>query len=238
MYGGLAFYRRLERGRGGMARRIALALAGIVLVVAGSLSTPVSPALAHGTDSARADVTGSITVAAVPDYGYQPDTFEQVPTDASITVTFTDDDVLEHTFTISSREGFVIPTSYTPAELDQLFVTYPPLYSALVTGQGNQSVGTFLSPASPGWYEFVCNVSGHFQNGMYGFIAFGEDLPSNLTRVSRTALGGANITPLDDAAIGVVLFVAVLGLVVWRRRRARPRPLPEPARRPRTESGR
>jgi plastocyanin len=217
-------------------RRVAW-FAAVVLLVVGALALPLPSALGRTGSFENPATTGSITVAAVKDYGYQPDAFQEVPTNATITVTFTDDDVLQHSFTISSREGFVIPTSYTTTQLDQLFTTYPALFSALVNASGDQVVGTFHSPSTPGWYEFVCNVSGHFQDGMYGFIAFGEDLPSNLTAPSRVGLGGTNITPLDAAVLGSVLVVAVLGLVFWQRRRVARRLAPKPARPPRTGSG-
>ncbi|HKN06760.1 MAG TPA: sulfocyanin-like copper-binding protein, partial [Thermoplasmata archaeon] len=178
---------------------------------------------AHAVASASDAATGSITVAATKDYGYQPGTFQQVPTNATIAVTFTDDDVLQHSFVISSREGFVIPTGYTDTQLAQLFATYPALYYSIVNAQGDQAVGSFHSPATPGWYEFVCNVTGHFQNGMYGFIAFGENLPSNLTPPSRVGIGGVNLSPLDEAAIGALVIGVVLGVLLWRRHRAGPK---------------
>jgi len=164
---------------------------------------------------------GWLNISAVPDYGYQPATLEQVPVGASIQVKFTDDDVLQHSFTISSRQGFVIPTSYTPQQLTHFFAEYPPLISLLVNYSGAQSFGTFPSPATPGWYEFVCNVSGHFENGMYGFIAFGENLPTNLTPPSRTGVGGSGVNPVDVVVIVVVIGLIALGLVLWSRERTR-----------------
>lgn len=197
-----------------MGRRIVVALAMVVLVAGGGLVGPMCSTLGRATSSAHFGATGSITVAAVPDYNYQPETFGEVPTNADITVAFTDDDVLQHSFTISSREGFVIPTSYTPAQLDQLFVTYPPLYSATVNSQGDQSMGVFLSPVSPGWYEFVSNVSGQFQNGMYGFIAFGENLPSNLTRVAAASPEFVNISATNSLSFVPDSFTVLPGAAV------------------------
>jgi plastocyanin len=178
--------------------------------------------------SARADgpsaTSDSITVVATSDYGYQPKTFEQIATGTTITVTFSDADVLAHSFTISSREGFVIPTNYNPTQLTQLFEEYPAIYSSLLNYSGDRSVGTFESPAQPGWYEFVCNVSGHFQDGMYGFVAFGENLPSNLTTPDRTGVGGGNISPLEAAGIGVgIIAVLAIAYFLWARRSTPPK---------------
>jgi len=169
---------------------------------------------------------GSITVAAVPNYGFQPNTFTNLPLNATIAVTFTDDDVLPHAFNISSREGFEIPTDYTTAQLNQLFAKYPPLYAASVASEGDVSVGNFTSPSTPGWYEFVCNVTGHFEEGMYGFVAFGEGLPSNLTLPHNSGAGGGeggqgvNSYPVaigGGVVLAVILIVAVL---VWHRRQS------------------
>jgi plastocyanin len=213
-----------------MSRNFAAILASVVLLVAGTFSISLAPASGHPIAAGADGATGSVALAATKDYGYQPGTFQQVPTNATITVTFTDDDVLQHSFVISSREGFVIPTGYTDTQLAQLFATYPALYYAVVNGQGDQSVGTFHSPAAPGWYEFVCNVTGHFENGMYGFIAFGENLPSNLTPPSRVGVGGVTLSPLDEAAIGALIVAFAVVVVLWQRHRSRSKSLAEPPR--------
>ena len=161
--------------------------------------------------------SGAIVVNATGDYGYQPADFQRVPTQANITVTFTDDSVLSHSFTISSREGVVIPVTDTPTQLNDYFVTYPPLLSIWANTSGAQTVATFHSPAIPGWYEFVCLVSGHFQMGMYGFIAFGENLPSNLTAHPRVGLGGALTLPTEAVIGGSLAALAVAGVLLWRR---------------------
>lgn len=200
-----------------MVGRVLAVLAAAVLLLGAILTVPVGSASPMAGQSPLPDATGSINVEAVADYGYQPDTLQQVPTNANITVTFTDEDVLEHSFVIVSREGFVIPSSYTPTQLDELLVAYPPFYSVFAN-ESQVVVGSFQSPAVPGWYEFVCTVSGHFQNGMYGFIAFGENLPSNLTNTARVGIGGVSIGVIGGAAAGAVVVAVLLGYVLWRRR--------------------
>ncbi len=222
-------------GRNSLGRVAVLAIA--VLVMGGAAATPLTPAHEPGPSAIRSTGTYSINVTAVVDYGYQPDTLEQVPTNATIVVTFIDADTLPHSFTIWSRAGVVIPVTDTPSQLTQLLTTYPPLFSDLLNGSGEHFTGTFRSPVAPGWYEFVCNVSGHFQNGMYGFIAFGENLPSNLTTPSRTGVGVASSNPGLVVAIGVLVVIALaFGYVVWRQRRAAYRmPPPHPKNPPRTD---
>jgi len=200
-------------GDGWRAYSVAVVLLVGVLVGPG----PVVPS--HAAPRTDGDAY-PLAVAATPDYGYQPDTFQQIPTNTNISVTFSDDDVLQHTFTVSSREGFVIPDSYTMSQLDQLFDRYPALVSLLVNPGGPPATGSFLSPAAPGWYEFVCNVSGHFQLGMYGFIAFGEALPANLTHVTPVGVGGAKINVAQAASIGALLLVLLVAFVLWRRGRS------------------
>lgn len=209
----------------------------IVLIVAvGFVVTTASgqPWLrgAEGAGSPLAVGSASIAVAAVSNFGYQPDAIGDVPLNATITVTFTDDDVLPHSFNISSREGFQIPNDYTAAQLNQLFDQYHALYAAEVGYEGDVSVGNFTSPSVPGWYEFICNESGHFSEGMYGFIAFGEPVPSNLTQHGT----GSEVPTAGSAVVaigGAVIIVAVLlAVVIWRRRRAKPRNAREPPREP------
>ncbi|HYA58498.1 MAG TPA: sulfocyanin-like copper-binding protein [Thermoplasmata archaeon] len=182
--------------------------------------------------------TYPLNVSAVADYGYLPETFQQVPLNATIVVTFTDEDPVDmaHSFNISNVEGFEIPNDYTAAQLNHLFGVYGTMYAAYDDGLGDVSVGRFHSPPTPGWYEFVCNVSGHFQQGMYGFIAFGENLPGNLTLPSRVGLGGNHLSfnPGDAAVIGGLAVVVVLGYVVWSRLMRQARRPPEPSELPRS----
>lgn len=198
----------------------ALAVAVFVCLVAMVASGQPLPRGLEGSGSEPTSGSASISIAAVANYAYEPDSIGNVPLNATITVTFTDDDVLPHTFNISSREGFRIPNDYTAAQLNELFSEYPPLYAVTVSFQGDVSVGHFTSPSAPGWYEFVCNESGHFSEGMYGFIAFGEPVPSNLTpptHGSEIPIAGSALI----AALGVVVIAAILVVVaIWRRRRS------------------
>jgi plastocyanin len=207
-----------------MGAESVVVLAVVVLVVGGVLAIPAGPARPQAEGAGPTAASYSLVVNATADYTYQPATFQQVPTDTNITVTFTDKDPanMPHTLNISGREGFKIPTTYTAAQLNALFTKFPGLFNASVSAYNDQVVKTFLSPSEPGWYEFICNVTGHFQNGMYGFIAFGENLPPNLTPPSRVGLGGATFSPLDAAVLGGVLVVVLAGIVVWRRSRSAP----------------
>lgn len=212
-----------------MRRRSLLALVAVIIVSFALTAATAKPLPGSASEVSSRSTLGSesISIAAVANYGYQPETIGNVLLNATITVTFTDDDVLPHTFNISSREGFEIPNDYSASQLNALFSKYPPLYAATVSYEGDISIGSFTSPAAPGWYEFICNESGHFAEGMYGFIAFGEPVPSNLTlpsHGSETPVAGSGVI----LVLGLVIIVAILaGVVVLRRRRSAYRLPPE-----------
>ncbi len=210
-----------------MSVRSGVALVIVLLVVASAVTVSTAAARPSGARPSPAGSSGWVNISAEPDYRFQPSTFEDVPTNANITVTFTDHDVMQHSFNLSSRAGFVIPSGYTPTQLTALFTEYPSMFSLEVNYSGDVAVGTFHSNATPGWYEFICNVSGHFQNGMIGFIAFGENLPANLTVPSRSSVGGA-INPVEAAASGALLLAVMVGVLAWLRHRSVPRSTSDP----------
>ena len=206
--------------------RVAVALLAVGLAVTGLLLPVASPALAAPAGPGSLPRVGWVNVSATGNYGYTPPYFQQVPTNATITVTFTDGSELPHTFTIINKEGWVVPTSYSPAQIDTLAYGTPTsnLDNGNVSGAGAVNVTTFTSPG-PGWYEFICTVTGHFQLNMYGFIAFGMNLPTNLTGSGgRTGVGGnLSFNPWDAAIVAVLVVVAVAGYLHIRRRRRQER---------------
>ena len=195
------------RGKGaGVLFAVGLLVVGGALVPSGTLgSSATGPRPTAGTSS--------LYIAATGDYDYTPDTFEEVPTNTTITVTFVDNSTMfdGHSFTIIGEEGVQIPSTASQAEIDQLaWGNDPPaLLDLNVSALGDRNVSSFRSPG-PGWYEFVCTLPSHFQLGMYGFIAFGEKLPSNLTLPHRQGLGSA---PLGFSAVDAVV-VSVAGLLI------------------------
>ncbi|MGP8075835.1 MAG: sulfocyanin-like copper-binding protein [Thermoplasmata archaeon] len=204
----------------------ALAVVALVLGSVGAMST--RGGAPDSKNPAFPGVTDSLTVAATNDYGYQPSTFEQIPTNATVNVTMTDDSNLPHTFTIIGREGWVVPASISATDFSNLVFGHSPpiVFNLNVSSTGDVATGSFQSPGL-GWYEFVCTVPGHFQSGMYGFIAFGENLPANLTPNSRVGVGGGNLGVIEAAGGGAAAVAVILGIVVWRRRHPGHRMPPE-----------
>jgi uncharacterized cupredoxin-like copper-binding protein len=217
-----------------MVGRSVATLAVAALLAVGVFAAPVNAAPSHAANLARAVTTDSIYVAATGDYGYSQYEFNDTPTHATITVTFVDNSSMPegHSFTILGVEGVQIPNTDTQAQVDSLaFGDHPPaLFNLNVTPSNPRNTSSFLSPG-PGWYEIVCTLPSHFQEGMYGFIAFGMNVPSNVTLPpNRVAVGGSNLTfsPIDAAILAVLVVVIVFGYVVLRRRRRPPRTSSEP----------
>jgi len=190
----------------------------VLAVVAITLLLFAGVAAIGAVESAKAqgvqvDASGNLAVTAAAPYKFISDTYEQLPTNSTINVTFTDADTLAHTFSILNREGWVIPISADPAVV---FSTYGALFEINASGPGTVT-GSFSSHG-PGWYEFVCLETGHFAYGMYGFIAFGMNLPGNLTVSAASMAPGAAVFIIVGTIAALVVIALVLGFVVGRRR--------------------
>ena len=208
------------------------ALVAVAILALAAAAPPAAPvATASPVDrSSAADSVYYLRITATDTYGYQPDTIPNLPLNTMINVTFIDDTSLPHSFNISSREGVEIVdyTDTSATELNQILFSGPALYATYVSGLGAESVGAFLSPTTPGWFEFVCNVSGHFQLGMFGYLAFGEGLPTNLTLPPGTGGAGVPTFPLVEAIVVLAVVLGVLATVLLRLRRiARDRAMEE-----------
>jgi plastocyanin len=194
------------------------AFAVVAILVVGGASLLVVTAPARASSAVTNASSGAFSVTAVTGFAFTPDTIQQLPTGTNISVTFTDGDTIAHTFSILNRQGVVIPPSTDSGALEQLFTTYGALFSHNLTSQGAYFTGNFTAPASPGWYEFVCLEPGHFESGMYGFIAFGMNLPGNLTVSSPDTNPGLPVFIIVGTIVGLVVIAIVLGFVYGRRR--------------------
>lgn len=205
------------RLRGHRERALAIVLAlAVTVAVFGGLGG-VRPVSAQPVDEAGAT---TVDVTATTTFSYTPNTFEQVATNTNVTVSLTDAGSIAHSFTIIGREGWVIPSSISETDFENLVYGNAPadLFNINISSVGSQS-GTFPAPG-PGWYEFVCTEPGHFAEGMYGFIAFGMNLPSNLTVSSGLPGPGAALFIIIGTIVSLVVIALVLGFVVGRRQGA------------------
>jgi uncharacterized cupredoxin-like copper-binding protein len=188
----------------------ALALAGLLIAGAFGVATEQE---AHASPVRPSTTSSSVAVTTAAPYSFVPNAFQQIATNSTINVTVTDADTLAHTFSILKLQGTVLPTS---ADIPALFAKYGDLISLNVTGSGDVVSGSFTSPG-PGWYEFVCQEPGHFQSGMYGFIAFGMNLPTNVSVVSTNTGPGAAVFIIVGTIVSLVVIAIVLGFVVGKR---------------------
>ncbi len=207
-----------------MGRRTLAWSAAIVIVLASfgwAAATHVPAASARSAASAT-----YLNVTATNSYSFVVQstgsaTVGNVPLNTNLTVEFTDAAAVGHTFTILKWQGHEVPSSAQPTDITNLAYGNGTNEGNLVdvviaSGPGSASK-TFTSPSSPGWYEFLCTVSGHFSLGMYGFIAFGEPVPANLT-VSGPSTGvGLPVYIIVGTIVTLTVIAIVLGFVVGRR---------------------
>ena len=205
---------RRYRGRGLLAVSLVVALvAGGAFSVATSRVVLASPV--------QVDTSSSLSETASAPLKFDVCSFEMLPTGTMIDLTFFDADPNSaHTFTIINDPNTQIPSS---ADLPTLLAKYGALVDTYANpeGWGNNSstadTVNFAAPATASWYEFVCLESGHFQAGMYGFIAFGENLPSGLGCSSGSPGPGLAVFIIIGTIVTLTVLAIVLGFVVGRR---------------------
>jgi plastocyanin len=204
--------RQTARRGAAYALALALVLGGLAVLL------PAVPARAEFVDAAGAT---SFSVTALSGLTFSPNAIQNLAVGSNVTVTFTDVDSLAHTFTIYGRQGVVLPnpSSIQPTTLNQIVYGsgYTPLANLNSTGNGQTITETFSVNAT-GWYEFMCMEPGHFQSGMYGFIAFGMALPGNLSVTAPATGPGAAVFIIVGTIVALVVIAIVLGFVVGRRR--------------------
>jgi uncharacterized cupredoxin-like copper-binding protein len=124
-----------------------------------------------------------------------------------VTVFFGTLGVLSHTFTLSPIPNY----NLSSANFTTFFTQHLPLVSIPVpTSAGTYTNGSFVI-TSPGYYEYICTVPGHFASGMYGFLYAGVAVPavpvvvvpSTAIVQSEVLIGGGSLL-----GIGVILAVA------------------------------
>jgi uncharacterized cupredoxin-like copper-binding protein len=205
------------------ARTAATALfVAAVLVAGGSAAFYLTAPARAASAAVTVDASTTIQVTAESGFMFTPSTLQQVATNTTVAITFTDNDAVDHTFTIIGKQGWVIPSDYSSGQIDALAFGHSPaalvnLNASSVGNPGDVQYGNVTVP-SPGWYEFVCTEPGHFQNGMYGFVAFGMNLPANLTVTTADTNPGVAVFIIVGTIVGLVVIALVLGFVVGRRR--------------------
>ena len=139
-------------------------------------------------------------------YAFQPDELGVEPSQfpVNVEISVTNLGTLAHTFTLSPTANYTLTTiGYLAA--------HTPLVNLSLNGTGGQEVnGSFTIPA-PGIYEFVCTQSGHFAQGMFGFLYAGVPVPPPPAAPS-TAVVDSWVLAGSAALLGLgALLVAIAG---------------------------
>lgn len=199
-----------------MKRIAALSVVGLVLlvIVAGSGAGRSPPPAAISSSAPVEDVAISTEYA----FEFQPPVVTVTAGD-TIDLVVTQADDIPHTFTLSSVVNYTIPSTDSTSQLYDFFNAHPPLVNlSLPATVGAQAFDNFTAPPV-GTYEFVCEIPGHFTEGMYGFLTSSSQThPSN---------GGSTtsfpLSELELGAIGGVVVILVVGVAIaWRRSRSKP----------------
>ena len=203
-----------------MGVAVALVLAAGVTVLSGrvAVAAPV-----------RTDTSAYVNETAVSPYTFVTRGYQLVPLGTTINVAFFDGDTTgeSHTFTLLNWSNRTVPSSYSTGDIGSLLTKYGALVNLTETNEGQTATGSFVSPSSAGFYEFVCLISGHFTLGMYGYIAFGEVLPSNLSFGGGSPGPGLAVFIIVGTIVALTVLAIVLGFVLGQRKGAQHEMPPE-----------
>jgi plastocyanin len=185
----------------------------------------VAPAATQGLKALpQGTLPTSVTVTATSTFSYVVSTNE-LAVNSNITVTFVDTVATPHTFTLSSVQGVAIPQAIYGDNVTDYFAKHPAYASVQLNGIGQTTIN-FTSPPT-GWYEFVCEIPGHFALNMYNALGFGVPAPSNLTGGAATIQVGWPVYVIAGTIVGLVILALVLGFVVGQRKGSRHEMPPE-----------
>jgi uncharacterized cupredoxin-like copper-binding protein len=206
--------------RGPLARLLAYLPSIIVVLAIVALAgigwfAVIAPAAAQKLETPpQGALPTSVTVTA-SNFAFVVSTNE-LAQNSMINVTFVDTVSTPHTFTLSSVQGVAIDQSTYGDDVSAYFAQHPFYASVGLSGVGQTTI-SFPSPPV-GWYEFVCNVSGHFALGMYSALGFGVPAPSNLTGGGTTIQVGWPVYVIAGTIVGLVILALVLGFVAGQRK--------------------
>jgi len=108
-------------------------------------------------------------------YQFVPSTLASSPAHFPVVlnVLVTNQGALGHTFTVSPLANYTL----SPANFTATFQANPALVSAAVPGGAGSTVWANFTIRAPGIYQYICTVTGHFANGMTGFLYVDVPVP-------------------------------------------------------------
>ena len=130
-----------------------------------------------------------------------------------ITVFFGTLGVLSHTFTLSPLPNY----NLSSANYTTFFTQHAPLVSIPVPlSAGSYNNGSFVI-STPGYYEYICTVPGHFASGMFGFLYVGVATPAvSVTAAASTAIVQSEILIGGGSLLAIGLILAAAASVTGR----------------------
>jgi hypothetical protein len=170
----------------------------------------------------QVDANGYLNETTVSPYAFVTRGFEMLPLHTKVTVILFNGDTTgaTHTFTLLNWTNRTIPTSDSTGDIGQLIHLHGTLANVSSGGEASYMYQNFTSPTVVGYYEFVCLVAGHFSLGMWGYVAFGEALPSNLSFATSSPGPGLAVFIIVGTIVALTVLAIVLGFVVGQRRGA------------------
>jgi len=146
-----------------------------------------------------------LDVQATDTFRFVPDALAVNATSYPVTVDVdaTNIGVLPHTWTLVAQPNYTLLASNYSTYLQ----AHPPLGRASLAN-GGESNWTNFSVAAPGVYEFICEITGHFLNGMFGFLYVGVAPPANATPPS-TAIVQVGILVGAASLLGIGAIFAL-----------------------------
>ncbi|MCI4334330.1 MAG: hypothetical protein L3K04_01655 [Thermoplasmata archaeon] len=202
--------------------RVVAALAVALLVLALPLAGALEPRTVAPETGYRGHATDALSLSVGDVFAFTPDTMEAAAPGDNVTITVTQLGTTLHTFTLSSVDNLTFPTSDSTPDLQTFFTSHPPLVNLTINGTtGFHASATFTAPAK-GVYEYVCMVSSHFQEGMFGFFGSGVAPPSPAGPGMPTG-----VYIIAGIVVSLVVVALVLGFVVGKREGAKHEMPPE-----------
>jgi plastocyanin len=117
-----------------------------------------------------------VTLLTTDAPSFSPDALSASPSGypVEIEVAITNTGGLLHTFTIAGQTNVTL----YPGNYSQYFAQHPPLDNTTVPAGNTQTANATFVISGPGVYEFICETTGHFADGMYGHLYVGVPLPA------------------------------------------------------------
>src|SRR5579871_6826909 len=163
--------------------------------------------------SAHAGATETITVSVGNDFSFSLSANQVTPGD-TVTIKLVDLGTVQHTFELSPIPNFQFNSSDSTAHLDAFFLAHHPLVNLEVNGTVGESYQqTFVAPAY-GEYEYICNQSGHFGEGMWGLLGSGEAGSGATTDTGP----GWQVFAIGGGIASLVVVTIVLAFVIGQRK--------------------